>query len=356
MKVRRIEPGDAPAESTDDELEGAVLTRDLSVAGERWGKGRRLSRVDLDALWAGHRIVPEAGSWRSGITVLVLEPGDLHEDEAAARLAGAVAGPGLVTRGPNESRIDLVAAHAGVLLVRVAALERFNRLDQLEAFTAFDGQVVEAGRLVASVKVAPHVVPERLVVAGVRAAGRGLVRVAPFVPRRIGVLVTETVRLRDRARFEATIRDKVESLGSELTEVRYVRAEADAAAAGLDALLSGPARADLVLTAGAASTDPTDPVFVALERLGGELVRRGVPAHPGSMLWLGRVGRRTVLGLPTCGAYSRATAADLLLPLLLAGEPPSARTVARLAHGGLLTREMRFRFPAYARGLAAPEG
>ncbi len=62
------------------------------------------------------------------------------------------------------------------------------------------------------------------------------------------------------------------------------------------------------------------------------------PAHPGSMLWLARIGRTDLLGLPTCGAYSKATAVDLLLPRLLSGERASAATVARLGVGGLLTR------------------
>ena len=63
-----------------------------------------------------------------------------------------------------------------------------------------------------------------------------------------------------------------------------------------------------------------------------------------------------VLGLPTCGAFSKATAAYLLLPRLLAGEPASRATIARMGHGGILTRAMRFRFPSYARELEAPEG
>ena len=90
--------------------------------------------------------------------------------------------------------------------------------------------------------------------------------------------------------------------------------------------------------------------------MGGEVVSHGVPAHPGSMLWLARVGDTAFLGLPTCGAYSKATAADLVLPRLLTGEPPTRRLVAGLGHGGLLTRDQRFRFPAYARDLDAPEG
>ena len=47
-----------------------------------------------------------------------------------------------------------------MVTVRVAALERLNRIDPLEVFTVFDGQIVREGDLVASVKVAPHVVPE----------------------------------------------------------------------------------------------------------------------------------------------------------------------------------------------------
>ncbi len=118
----------------------------------------------------------------------------------------------------------------------------------------------------------------------------------------------------------------------------------------------GADTADLVLTAGSASTDPTDAFYAAITALGGRVVRQGVPAHPGSMLWLARVGGTAILGLPTCGAYSKATAADLLLPRLLSGEPASERTVAKLGHGGILTRSQRFRFPPYARELDAPDG
>jgi hypothetical protein len=62
-----------------------------------------------------------------------------------------------------------------------------------------------------------------------------------------------------------------------------------------------------------------------------------------------------LLGLPQCGMFTLATAADLILPRLLTGERLTARELAELAHGGVLTRDMRFRFPAYAQTLDAPE-
>lgn len=364
MRVLRVEPGRPLDAARSARLVGAILTRDLAVGEERWSKGRRLSAADVASLaepgavhGRGSRPAPRV------LDLLLLARGELHEDEVAVRLAAAVAGPGLVRRGPHESRVDLLAEADGVVAVDLALLEAVDRIDPLEVFTVLDGQTVRAGELVASVKGAPHVVLGRTVVRAetllARAAtgGRGpLVQVRPFLPQRVAALVKETVEGTARTRFEATVRRKVEALGSQLVGPVYVADEPAAVAGELGGLALGPQRVDLVLTAGGASTDPRDAFFVALRRLGGRVVRRGVPAHPGSMLWLGRLGQTTILGLPTCGAYAKATAADLLLPRLLAGEPPTRATVARLGHGGVLTPAMRFRMPPYARELEAPEG
>ncbi len=348
MRTARLRPGRRPRPG----LAGAVLTRDVVVDGERWSKGRRLTAADL------LRFAAASADGGREVTVLVPGPGDLHEDEAAVRLAVAVAGPGIEARPPAESRVDLRAATDGILRVNGGAVERIDRIDPLEVFTAFDGRVVAAGDLVASVKVAPHVVAERVVARGEAIARRAgpVVSVEPFRSRRVGIVVSQSVGRLARDRFETTVRVKLEALGSEVASVDYVEPEPEAVAAAFRALTSKPGTVDLVLTAGAGSTDPLDPIFVALRRVGGRIVRRGVPAHPGSMLWLGRVGPVPVLGLPTCGAYSKATAADLLLPRLLAGEPPTRATIARLGHGGILSRDQRFRFPRYARDLEAPEG
>jgi hypothetical protein len=347
VRVERITPGRrAPAR-----LAGSILARDLKVDGKRWAKGRRLTADDLLALAATEPGDP--------VSVLIPEAGELHEDDAALRLAASIAGPGLTVRGPSESRVDLIAESAGVANVRVADLERVNRIDPLEVFTVFDGQVVVPGDLVASVKVAPHLVDAAVVDAGARVAdfgSRPLVWVAPFVASRVGVIVKESVRGVARERFEASVRSKVEGLGSAIVAIEYVDDEPDAVVLAMAVFVRRPDPVELILTAGAASTDPLDPCFVAIAALGGRIVRRGVPAHPGSMLWLARIGRTAILGLPTCGAYSKATAADLLLPRLLSGEDPTERTVAKLGHGGILTRSQRFRFPAYARELDAPDG
>ena len=351
MRIVRLVPGAVP----DLDLTGAVLARDLVVDGSRWPKGRRLSAADLELLdRPGTTIDARRELDGSGLILLLPDQDDVHEDDAALRLAFVVAGPGLTQRGPAESRVDLLAAADGVVHVRIGRLEQLNRIDMIDVFTVYDGQVVRAGDLVASAKIAPHLVPSGVLD---RAAGlvgsAGLVRVAPIVPRRVVAIVKESVHPPARQRFEASVRLKVEALGSRLVGIDYVDDSTEAVAV---ALAGGARVADLILTAGSASTDPSDAFFAAIERLGGKVVRHGVPAHPGSMLWLARIGRADVLGLPTCGAYSKATAADLILPRLLTGERVSRALVASLGHGGVLSRSMRFRFPDYARDLDAPDG
>ena len=347
MRTARIRPG----RPTPAGLVGAVLTRDLVAGGERWPKGHRLSAADLQAIAAGAE-----GDGRD-TTVLLPDRGELHEDDAARRLAAIVGGAGLVARPPRESRVDLIARRDGVAWVDHGLLARLDAIDALEVFTVLDGQVVRSGQLVASAKIAPHLIARRVLDRAARlTAGRPVVRVAGFRTRRVAALVKESLHAPARARFEASVRQKVEALGSELVGPVYVADEVSPVTQALRDLLARRPSVDLILTAGGASTDPDDPFYQALAAVGGRLVRQGVPAHPGSMLWVGRVGRTTILGLPTCGAYSRATAADLLLPWLLSGAPATRATVARLGHGGILTRDMRFRMPAYAHTLDGSEG
>ncbi len=206
MQVERIEPGAPIDHQRAAALEGAVLTRDLDIGGERWRKGRRLTADEVRSL-----AVSIAAD--RPVTLLILGRGTSTRTQAALRLAAAIAGPGLVRRGPTESRVDLLAAHDGVLHVRTAALERVDRIDPLEVFTRLDGQVVTAGDLVASVKVAPHVVPAVLLEQAERIiGGRGLVRVAPWLHRVVGVVVKQALHAPARQRFEASVRQKVDGL------------------------------------------------------------------------------------------------------------------------------------------------
>jgi len=357
MRARRLTVSDLALLSPDD-LAGTVLLAPIRLGGGTLRKGTRLEPASAVQLLAAAR----DGELSEPVRLARLNPGDLHEDEAAERLARAVAGPGLAAAAPRQSRLDLRARWDGVLHVRVGELTRLNTLDALEVFTLYHGQAVAEGDAVASVKVAPHVVAGSLVRAGERLARKAapLVDVRPYVPCVVGAIAQEALSPEGLDRFEAGARRKVEALGSRFAGTVVVGA-ADPAAAERDAqtALTDAVRKrglPVLLVGGVSAGDPLSPFFAALEHLGGRVLRRGVPAHPGSMIWLAELDGCRLLGLPQCGMFTMATAADLVLPRLLTGEALTAADLADLAHGGVLGKEMRFRFPAYARDLEAPEG
>jgi hypothetical protein len=321
-------------------LAGRVLCHDVrDGAGKVAGpKGARLdaalARVVLDAPW-------------DEIHVLAMEAGDLHEEEAGARLARAVVGDGVEVKAYTGGQWTLAATRRGLLTIAREALAEVNAHPGISVFTLFAGQPVEPGETVAKAKVTPLVIAEATMAAVESKAGaaRGLVAVAGFRPVTVGAVAREQLEPRQRARFESALALKTDWFGSKLLAVRYASASARSVADELAGLRGE--RADVLIVAGASALDPLDPVFGGLELLGARMERHGAPAHPGSLLWLARWDGATILGMPTCGMFSQATTFDLVLPRILAGETLGNREIADLGHGGLLSRDVAYRFPPY---------
>jgi hypothetical protein len=322
-------------------IDGAVLAQTLLVPDDHHRvlllKGRILTKADWPVV-EGARV--------DELHVVRMETGDIHEDEAARRLATLVAGPGVIVHGPVESQVRLSAEVNGIFKVDAQRLDALNSIQDVSIFTLFDGQLVSKGKTIAGVKVTPFVVPEaRLREADrVAVAGDGVIRVLAFRPMRVAVLVRERLDPAQREKFQASIEMKVAWFGSTISEIQYVADDVGAVEAAVGGLLRD---ADLLLTAGANATDPLDPTLVALDRLGARMEKQGAPAHPGSAVWLAYLTQKPIFGVAACGMFSRATVLDLILPRLFTGARVTADDFNRLGHGGLLSKDMAFRFPAY---------
>jgi hypothetical protein len=322
-------------------IEGAVLAQTLLVPDDHHRvlllKGRILSKADWPVV-AGARI--------DELHVVRMEPGDVHEDEAARRLAKLVAGPGVIVHGPIESQVRISAEINGIFKVDIERLQALNSVGDVSIFTLFDGQLVSKGKTIAGVKVTPFVVPEARLREAERVSGvgTGVIRVLAFQPMRVAVLVRERLDPAQREKFQASIEMKVAWFGSAISEIRYVADDVGGVEAAVSALLG---EADLLLTAGANATDPLDPTLVALDHLGARMEKQGAPAHPGSAVWLAYLEEKPIFGVAACGMFSRATVLDLILPRLFTGARVSAADFNGLGHGGLLSKDMGFRFPAY---------
>jgi len=329
-------------------LVGRILCHDVRDAGGKvaLAKGLRLDEAGARTLLG----LP----WEE-VHLLVLDPDDLHEEEAGARLAAAVVGAGVEVKGYTGGQWTLVARRRGLLRVQTAPLTDVNAHEGISVFTLFDGQPVEPGESVAKAKITPLAMPGETLraIEKIATAAGGIIDVARFRPSPIGAVARERLDDRQRARFETALAQKVDWCGGRLLPVRYAGPSARAVADELTTLRTEGA--EVLIVAGASALDPLDPVFGGLTLLGARMERHGAPAHPGSLLWLARWQGLAVLGMPTCGMFSQATTFDLVLPRLLAGEAVGNREIAALGHGGLLSREMAYRFPPYRANVARGE-
>ncbi|MBV9328281.1 MAG: hypothetical protein JO352_31585 [Chloroflexi bacterium] len=267
----------------------------------------------------------------------VAEPNDVVEDEAASRMATAIAGPGVVAEPGHFGQASLRSTERGMLRVERAAVDRLNMLEGVLVLTAEPDRPVEAGTTLGVIKCAPLFLPESTL-AGVDAAARSggpVVELQPFRARRFA-LVAPAERLRGGAfeRARAALSGALEWYGSSLEPV--IGAEASVAALAAAYHTVRHAGAEFILAAGASGTDPLDAVFEGLREAGGEVTQYGIPAEPGTACWIGRLESVPVLGLASCELFGQPGALDLLLPRLLTDEPLDQNLLRRLAVGGLL--------------------
>jgi hypothetical protein len=311
-----------------------VLVHDL---GPDLRKGTVLSSEHLER-------VRKAGD----VHVVELEPGDLHEDEAALRLAAALSGPGLVAQPPVQSQTRLTAIHRGLVRVKVELVDAINALGYISVFTLMDGQAVAEGEEVAGCKVTPVAVPGNLIAAAEQMCREKgpVVELLSFQPLRTFVVATERLKPKARELFRAAVTAKLGWYGAEVLAVREVaRTPQAVAAAYQEATAMG---AQLVLFAGASAIDPLDPAYAELTNAGGSLLQLGAPMHPGSMLWLGRLSDAAVVGVASCAGFGRSSSLDLLLPFVFAYGRADAGDLLRLGHGGLIESAAGRRFPPYS--------
>ena len=332
MRAYRLEGKNAQL----GEVVGRVLVHDL---GPHLRKGAVLTVADLDSVRAArevHRVE--------------MDPGDVHEDAAAKRLAAALVAPGLEARPPVQSQARLIATRRGLVRVRGELVDAINALGSVSVFTVMDGQAVAEGEEVAGCKVTPVAVPGHLIETVERICReRGpLIELVPFIPLRTYVVATERLKPKARELFRAAVTRKLGWYGADVIAIREVARTSEAVAGAYrEAAAMG---AQLVLFAGASAIDPLDPAYAELATTGGELLQLGAPMHPGSMLWLGRLKEVAVVGVASCAGFGRSSSLDLLLPFVFAYGRADAADLRRLGHGGLIESGAGRRFPPYERG------
>ena len=311
------------------EAEGAILAHSVPMPEGRLRKGSVLTAPDIALMQ------------RAGIVEVMaarLDPGDVTEDAAAARLAAAlVPDPkmaGLTLSQAFTGRVNLNAARPGILRLDPTAVHALNRVHPAITLATLSPLArVAEGQLAGTVKIIAYAVPETALAQACTLARRA-VEVLAVRCKTASLVLTEVPDLDPKlaAKGRRAVETRLRALGIALVDCVTVPHRAASVA---QALLAAQGDLLLVLT-GSATSDLHDVAPEGLRGAGGRVQRFGMPVDPGNLLFLGELNGTPVIGLPGCARSPALNGADWVLERLVCGVTITDDDIAAMGVGGLL--------------------
>lgn len=313
---------------------GTVLAHDMTritrgeFKGVAFKKGHVVKKSDIPELL-------KIG--KQTLYVLDLDDDQLHEDDAAGRIAAAISAPDLTFSDPREGKINISTQKAGLLKINVDGLFEVNRMDKIIVATLKNNFPCKKGQIIAGTRIIPLTIETERIQA-LEALTRKhdtILSVKPFRSLKVGAVVTgsEVYKGLITDDFGPSIGKKVIDAGCTLEKkITVPDDEQKICEAVLELKEMG---CDVVITTGGLSVDPDDVTRVGVLKSGAKEVFYGSPVLPGAMLMVSKLDNVDVISLPACVFYYSKTVFDLIFPRVLAGECVTKDDIARMGHGGL---------------------
>lgn len=275
---------------------------------------------------------------KNHLYLLDLAEDEIHEDQAAAILAGALAGEGIAWENePREGKIKLVAERNGLFTVDTSALAAFNMVDEVMCATLHSHTLVQKGELVAATRAIPLVMKRASVerAAAIARQSGAVLSVRPIRQTRVGIIITgsEVYHGLIQDRFAPILSEKATTLGCEVQGPVFTPDDAELISQAIRNHLEHGC--NLIMLSGGMSVDPDDVTRKGIRLAGADEIHYGAAVLPGAMFLVAYIGEVPLLGVPACGLHHRITALDLVLPRILTGEKIGKAELAFLGHGGL---------------------
>jgi len=321
---------------------GMALSHDMTqidvkngFKGARFKKGQILREEDIPVL---------RSMGKESISILELDDGEVHEDDAASRLAERLRGEGISSEAPEEGKVSLSALWNGLLVYNEESIHSINDDPDWIVATAADKVPVKKGERVAGIRIIPLLMKDEQVRRGEEAALP--MTVLPFAPLRTALVTTgkELAEGRVRDGFAPKLKGKLAGYGASLLGQAVVGDEREEIAAAIRGFIQQGA--ELVITTGGMSVDPDDRTAGAIASVAEEVRFRGVPAIPGAHLMLALSRGAKIVGAPACVVHDEWTSLDPLLNRLFAGILPTAGEVRRWGVGGMCRKCRECNYPA----------
>ena len=310
---------------------GLVLAHDVTEIIPRkkkdvaFKRGRIIERGDVERLMdLGKNYVYVTGG----------DEKEVHEDEAARRIAEAAMDEHMAPTPPKEGRINLMSTVQGLVCVNTKRLYALNNVEHVAFTTVPDRYPVKVGEMVAATRILPLYIDETTLKKAERLGRQGVIKILPFKAMKGGLVVTGSEVFSGRIKDGSPIvEERLRNYGLELVGKEFAP---DDAGSIRDAILRLFEKgAEIIITTGGLSVDPDDVTKEGVAATGARIQLYGAPVFPGAMFLVARRKGKYILGVPACVYYSRNTILDIILPWVLAGVRITKSAILKLGHGGL---------------------
>jgi len=286
---------------------------------------------------------------KNHLYLIELGEDEIHENEAAAIQAKALAGEGIIWEdNPGEGKINLYAEKDGLFVVDTAALAAFNMVEEVMCATRHTNTLVKKGELVAATRAIPLIMKRAPIerAAAVARQNGAVLSIQQLRRAKVGLIITgnEIYHNLIEDRFAPVLNQKVNALGCEVCDLKFVPDDAEIISQAIRSHLKQGC--DLLLLTGGMSVDPDDVTRQGIRKAGAFELHYGAAALPGAMFLVAYLKDVPLLGVPACGLHHPITVLDLMLPRILAGEKIGQKELAFLGHGGLCLDCPTCHFPA----------
>ncbi|MGA1847458.1 molybdopterin-binding protein [Deferribacter abyssi] len=259
----------------------------------------------------------------------------VHEDDAATELAPAIAGENInYDLQPTEGKINFYAAEDGLLKIDKQKVISINKLKTPSLPTKHSDIPVKKGDIVAAFRIIPLYCEIKLIKKVKDILISPAIEVIPYKLKNAGVIITgnEVYDGKIKDKFNPLIESKLKEYGLNIVRSSILPDNKEKITAEIKDFLK---EVDILFITGGTSVDPDDNTKLAIKEADVDIVQEGNPIQPGNNFTIGYFGFIPVCAVPAAALYYKATALDIFLPRLIAGERITGEEIVKYSVGGL---------------------
>ncbi len=198
-----------------EEAVGMVLAHDITriIPGKFKGVGFKKGHI------VQQEDIPELRKiGKQHLFVLNLTSDQLHEDDAALRIANAISGEALRWTQPSEGKSNIISETDGLLKVNSDGLLKINMMGDIIVATLKNNYPCKKDQIVAATRIIPLTIPRHKIVQleTISAEYQPITTVIPYRVMKIGAVVTGSEFYNGLAvdKFDSYIGKKIRDYGS----------------------------------------------------------------------------------------------------------------------------------------------